>query len=109
MLPLEQCAVHSFVLRIQTRGALINMAKLWSRPVTGATTTSLLRDAGRLTALNSTRVFRSSATLRTSLLLLTVLALLVTFQAESNAQSITADDVTGTVTDPTGATIPGAM
>jgi hypothetical protein len=47
--------------------------------------------------------------LRTSLLFLTVFSLLVTFQAQSHAQSITAGDVTGTVTDPTGAAIPGAQ
>src|SRR3984885_11085191 len=47
--------------------------------------------------------------LRTSLLLLAALSLLVSFQAQSHAQSITAGDVTGSVTDPTGAAIPGAM
>ena len=73
----------------------------------GASTTTLLTDSSRQTSLKSTPVFRNLV-LRTALLPLVVLALLVTFQAQSNAQSITAGDVTGTVTDPTGAAIPGA-
>jgi hypothetical protein len=46
--------------------------------------------------------------LRNSLLLLTALVLLVTFQTQSIAQSITSGDVTGNVTDPSGAAVPGA-
>ena len=83
------------------------MTTFWSRAVTSATTTTLLRRADMQTAVNSKPIVRNSL-LRTSLLL-AVLALLVTFQAQSNAQSIIAGDVTGTVTDPTGAAIPGAM
>src|SRR5579862_721100 len=45
--------------------------------------------------------------LRTSLLLAVFCALLV-FSMHSPAQSITSGDVTGTVTDPSGAAIPGA-
>ena len=83
------------------------MTSFWSRTVMGASTTTLLTDSSRQTSLKSTPVFRNLV-LRTALLPLVVLALLVTFQAQSNAQSITAGDVTGTVTDPTGAAIPGA-
>jgi len=53
-------------------------------------------------------LIREKSMLRNSLLLLTALTLLVTFQAQSFAQSITSGDVTGNVTDPSGAAVPGA-
>jgi Carboxypeptidase regulatory-like domain/TonB-dependent Receptor Plug Domain len=53
-------------------------------------------------------LFGSSSALRKLLLLLSVLCVLVTFRAQLPAQSITSGDVTGIVTDPTGATVPGA-
>src|SRR5580658_2687855 len=52
-------------------------------------------------------LIREKSMLRNSLLLLTALALLVTFQTQAFAQSITSGDVTGNVTDPSGAAVPG--
>src|SRR5580658_1350116 len=52
--------------------------------------------------------FRNSVMLRTSLLLLVGIGMLIAFSAQSLAQSVTAGDVTGIVTDPSGAAIPGA-
>jgi len=51
---------------------------------------------------------RSSAILRRSLLVFAGLVILIALSTPSRAQSITAGDVTGTVTDPSGAAIPGA-
>jgi hypothetical protein len=53
-------------------------------------------------------VFRNSAMLRNSFLLLVGLGMLITFSTQSRAQSVTAGDVTGIVSDPSGAAIPGA-
>src|SRR5580698_2716018 len=52
---------------------------------------------------------RSSPMLRKTLLPLFGLWLLTAFAVQSHAQSITSGDVTGTVTDPTNAAIPGAL
>jgi hypothetical protein len=53
-------------------------------------------------------LFRSSPMLRKSLVLFFGLWLLTALTVQSHAQSITAGDVAGTVTDPTGAVVPGA-
>jgi len=58
--------------------------------------------------LNQNVLYRSSQILRKSLLLLCGLWIVATLAIQLSAQSITAGDVVGTVTDPTGAAIPGA-
>jgi len=55
-----------------------------------------------------TRIDGRNLTARRSLLLLSFVCLLANFSAQSHAQSIISGDVTGTVTDPTGAVVPGA-
>src|ERR1700733_170647 len=52
--------------------------------------------------------FPNLSRLHKSLLVFSVVCMLVAFSAKLPAQSITSGDVTGTVTDPTGAAIPGA-
>jgi len=53
-------------------------------------------------------LFRSTPILRKSLLLFFGLWLIIALTVPLTAQSITSGDVTGTVTDPTGAAVPGA-
>jgi hypothetical protein len=52
--------------------------------------------------------FRSSPPLRGWILAVSALSLLLTLSVRSSAQSIISGDVTGVVTDPSGAAIPGA-
>ena len=54
-------------------------------------------------------LFSSSPMLSKSLVLFFGLCLLAALTVQSPAQSITSGDVTGIVTDPTGASVPGAM
>jgi len=68
-----------------------------------------MTETRNLTLTNTSSVLsRSSRMLRKSLLLFFGLWIVATLAVRLPAQSITAGDVTGTVTDPTGAAIPGA-
>jgi hypothetical protein len=81
------------------------MTKHLTRSLLGSA--PVLRSSHRRASL-SHLVYRGSAMLRTWLPLLLVFGMLLGFSPQSRAQSITSGDVTGTVSDPSGARIAGA-
>src|SRR5271154_501501 len=80
------------------------MTTLLTHTLMGAA--ALLRNSRKQTAPNTSYVCRGAVMLRASLMLLVGIGMLIAFSTQTRAQSITSGDVTGIVTDPSGAAIP---